>query len=104
MGEGAAEQTTRRARRKVSAKASAGSRNGSATIAACPASPTSSSGPDGAPRAVWSRFLDAFGALAPDEIERRFGMADRHIRDTGVTYRAPATAPTGPGRSAICRC
>src|SRR5947208_8824179 len=46
-------------------------------------------GPDGAPRAVWSRFFDAFGALAPDEIERRFAMADRHLREAGVTYRAP---------------
>src|SRR5512139_1324245 len=45
--------------------------------------------PDGAPRAVWSRFFDAFGALAPDEIERRFAMADRHLREAGVTYRAP---------------
>src|SRR5712672_691594 len=45
--------------------------------------------PDGAQRAVWSRFFDAFGALAPDEIERRFGMADRHLREAGVTYRAP---------------
>jgi uncharacterized circularly permuted ATP-grasp superfamily protein/uncharacterized alpha-E superfamily protein len=45
--------------------------------------------PDGSPRAVWSRFFDAFGALAPDEIERRFAMADRHLREAGVTYRAP---------------
>ncbi len=46
-------------------------------------------GPDGAPRGVWNRFFDAFGALAPDEIERRFGMADRHLHEAGVTYRAP---------------
>jgi uncharacterized circularly permuted ATP-grasp superfamily protein/uncharacterized alpha-E superfamily protein len=45
--------------------------------------------PDGSPRPVWSRFFDAFGALAPDEIERRFAMADRHLREAGVTYRAP---------------
>src|ERR1700682_3650452 len=45
--------------------------------------------PDGAPRAVWTRFFDAFAALSPGEIERRFGSADRHLREAGVTYRAP---------------
>ena len=45
--------------------------------------------PDGSPRAVWTRFFDAFGALAPDEIERRFATADRHLREAGVTYRPP---------------
>src|SRR5436305_8045757 len=44
---------------------------------------------DGTPREVWSRFFEAFGALAPDEVERRFAMADRHLREAGVTYRAP---------------
>jgi uncharacterized circularly permuted ATP-grasp superfamily protein/uncharacterized alpha-E superfamily protein len=44
---------------------------------------------DGAPRAVWSRFFDAFAALTPGEIEKRFGSADRHLREAGVTYRAP---------------
>src|SRR5215510_3515336 len=47
-------------------------------------------GPDGAPRAVWTRFFDAFATLAPPEIERRFASADRHLREAGVTYRAPA--------------
>ncbi len=46
-------------------------------------------GADGAPRPVWSRFFDAFAALAPDDIERRFASADRHLREAGVTYRAP---------------
>jgi len=45
--------------------------------------------PDGAPHAVWSRFFDAFAALSPAEIERRFASADRHLREAGVTYRAP---------------
>src|SRR5256885_9730324 len=45
--------------------------------------------PDGAPRAVWSRFFDAFATLTPAEIERRFGSADRHLREAGVSYRAP---------------
>src|ERR1700752_2317438 len=41
------------------------------------------------PRPVWTRFFDAFASLAPAEIERRFGAADRHLREAGVTYRAP---------------
>ena len=45
--------------------------------------------PDGAPRAAWSRFFDAFATLSPGEIERRFASADRHLREAGVTYRAP---------------
>src|SRR5271155_1673367 len=44
---------------------------------------------DGTPRAVWTRFFEAFGTLAPADIERRFGAADRHLREAGVTYRAP---------------
>src|ERR1700681_4720396 len=44
---------------------------------------------DGGPRAVWTRFFDAFAALTPGDIEKRFGSADRHLRDAGVTYRAP---------------
>src|SRR5207244_12572096 len=46
-------------------------------------------GADGAPRAVWSRFFDAFAAMTPADIERRFASADRHLREAGVTYRAP---------------
>ena len=46
-------------------------------------------GADGAPRAAWNRFLDAFSTLSPGEIERRFASADRHLREAGVTYRAP---------------
>ncbi|MBV9560725.1 MAG: circularly permuted type 2 ATP-grasp protein [Bradyrhizobium sp.] len=44
---------------------------------------------DGTPRGVWSRFFDAFANLAPSDIERRFAAADRHLREAGVTYRAP---------------
>src|SRR3979490_114015 len=44
---------------------------------------------DGTPRAVWTRFFDAFAALSPGDIERRFGAADRHLREAGVSYRAP---------------
>src|SRR5437870_9840197 len=46
-------------------------------------------GQDGAPPRVWTRFFDAFAALAPADIERRFASADRHLREAGVTYRAP---------------
>ncbi|MET3844846.1 circularly permuted type 2 ATP-grasp protein [Bradyrhizobium sp. OAE829] len=46
-------------------------------------------GPDGAPRPAWARFFDAFAALSPADIERRFASADRHLREAGVTYRAP---------------
>src|SRR5215831_629415 len=53
-------------------------------------------GPDGGPRAVWSRFFDAFGALPPDEVDRRFAMADRHLREAGVTYRAPGDGADRP--------
>ena len=45
-------------------------------------------GPDGRPRAHWLRFLDELTEMAPAEIESRFGSADRHIRDTGVSYRS----------------
>src|SRR5690348_1712298 len=44
---------------------------------------------DDGPRAVWTRFFDAFGSLSPADIERRFAAADRHLREAGVTYRAP---------------
>jgi uncharacterized circularly permuted ATP-grasp superfamily protein/uncharacterized alpha-E superfamily protein len=51
---------------------------------------------DGTPRAVWTRFFDAFATLTPGEIEKRFGSADRHLREAGVTYRAPGeTADRG---------
>src|SRR4051812_50220358 len=47
---------------------------------------------DGAPREVWTRFFEAFAALSRADIERRFGAADRHLREAGVTYRAPGEA------------
>src|SRR6202158_3709082 len=47
---------------------------------------------DGAPRAVWTGFFEAFAALTPGDIERRLGSADRHLREAGVTYRAPGEA------------
>src|SRR6202161_1732542 len=49
-------------------------------------------GEDGAPREVWTRFFEAFAELTPGDIERRFGSADRHLREAGVSYRAPGEA------------
>src|ERR1700748_554072 len=47
---------------------------------------------DGAPREVWTRFFEAFAALSPADIERRFGAADRHLREPGGPSRAPGEA------------
>ncbi len=44
-------------------------------------------GADGAPRPHWTRFFSAMARLEPSEIDRRFGAADRHIRDMGISYR-----------------
>ena len=44
---------------------------------------------NGAPRGVWTQFFNAFSEFAPKEIERRFAIADQHMRDAGVSYRAP---------------
>jgi uncharacterized circularly permuted ATP-grasp superfamily protein len=45
-------------------------------------------GEDGRPRAHWLRFLKSLTELDSEEIAKRFATADRHIRETGVTYRA----------------
>ena len=45
-------------------------------------------GADGRPRAHWLRFLDKLMEFPADDMSRRFARADRHIRDTGVSYRA----------------
>ena len=36
----------------------------------------------------WVRFLKALCGLDAEDIDRRFGTADRHIRNAGVSYRA----------------
>lgn len=38
-------------------------------------------------RPHWEPFLAEWSALSADELQRRFGLADRHVRDTGVSYR-----------------
>ncbi|WGD49774.1 circularly permuted type 2 ATP-grasp protein [Bradyrhizobium sp. CB1650] len=85
MGEGATEGTGETGRAPSQRRVAQWVRD----YSRLPGIPDEFLGPDGTPRAVWNRFFDAFGALAPDEIERRFAMADRHLREAGVTYRAP---------------
>ncbi|MCU4179181.1 circularly permuted type 2 ATP-grasp protein [Bosea sp. BH3] len=41
----------------------------------------------GAVRPHWEPFLAGWCALTPSELSQRFGLADRHVRDTGVSYR-----------------
>lgn len=38
-------------------------------------------------RPHWEPFLSEWCALTPAELSQRFGLADRHVRDTGVSYR-----------------
>ena len=42
---------------------------------------------NGEVRPHWEPFLSAWCALSPAELTQRFGLADRHVRDTGVSYR-----------------
>src|SRR5258705_11496490 len=53
-------------------------------------------GQDGAPRAVWSRFFDAFATLSPAEIERRFASAHPPPREGGVADRGPRATAAPP--------
>ncbi|MGL4542854.1 MAG: hypothetical protein ACRCUI_10125, partial [Polymorphobacter sp.] len=41
----------------------------------------------GQPRRYWLDFLGEFAEYQDDEFRRRFSLATRHIRDTGVSYR-----------------
>ena len=45
-------------------------------------------GADGKPRAAWLTFIARLVELGPGEMGRRFATSDRHIRDTGASYRA----------------
>ena len=38
-------------------------------------------------RTHWQPLLASLAALGPNEINRRFSAADRHLRDSGVFYR-----------------
>ena len=42
---------------------------------------------DGRPRPYWLNFLGDLAEFPEGELEDRFALATRHIRDTGVTYR-----------------
>lgn len=42
---------------------------------------------DGSVRPHWEPFLAEWCALSAEELNQRFGLADRHVRDTGVSYR-----------------
>ena len=37
-------------------------------------------------RPHWRPFVEALGGMGRDEVARRFGAADRHLRDSGVFY------------------
>lgn len=41
----------------------------------------------GAVRTHWRPFLDRLAGLGPEEINRRFAIADRYLRDSGVFHR-----------------
>jgi uncharacterized circularly permuted ATP-grasp superfamily protein/uncharacterized alpha-E superfamily protein len=44
-------------------------------------------GADGQVRPQWDPFLTEWCAFSPEELNQRFGLADRHVHDTGVSYR-----------------
>jgi uncharacterized circularly permuted ATP-grasp superfamily protein len=43
--------------------------------------------PDGTVRPHWEAVLGEWSSLSQDELGQRFGLADRHIHDAGVSYR-----------------
>ncbi|MCW6508484.1 circularly permuted type 2 ATP-grasp protein [Lichenifustis flavocetrariae] len=51
---------------------------------------------DGRIRPHWRRFFELFTALPSAELMRRVASADRHMRDTGVTYRTYGDADDRP--------
>ena len=53
---------------------------------------------DGKPRDYWLKFLGELAQSSGEEVEDRFALATRHIRDTGVSYRiyGEATERTWP--------
>jgi uncharacterized circularly permuted ATP-grasp superfamily protein/uncharacterized alpha-E superfamily protein len=44
--------------------------------------------PQGRPRPHWVPFLDRFTSYSASDLDRRFDLANRHMRETGVSYRA----------------
>jgi uncharacterized circularly permuted ATP-grasp superfamily protein/uncharacterized alpha-E superfamily protein len=58
-----------------------------AGYAALPGIPDEFIDGSGAPRPHWQNFLSALSRIDDDQIGRRFAVADRHIRDLGISYR-----------------
>lgn len=58
-----------------------------ADYAPLPGVPDELIGPDGRPRAHWSRLLDTLAGLGGRGVEDRFAAAARRIDDMGFTYR-----------------
>ncbi len=50
----------------------------------------------GRPRPHWLPFLRAFTSFGAGDLDRRFDLANRHMRDTGVSYRAYGDADVRP--------
>lgn len=46
--------------------------------------------PDGNIRPQWEGLLDEWTSFTPDELTRRVALADRHLNDSGVSYRIKA--------------
>ncbi|MCO4054390.1 MAG: circularly permuted type 2 ATP-grasp protein [Bosea sp.] len=47
-------------------------------------------GPDGAIRPHWEALLEEWTRYSPDELLRRIALAERHLADSGVSYRIRA--------------
>lgn len=52
-----------------------------------PGVPDEFMGADGRPRGAWPRFFARLGTLSEADVAARFASAERHIRDTGISYR-----------------
>lgn len=60
---------------------------------------------DGRVRPHWQRLIAGLGELPREELIRRFAVADRSLRDSGVFYRVydEDGAASGRGRWRPCR-
>ena len=38
------------------------------------------------PRSHWKHLMESLRAIGPEELERRWGRAERRIRENGITY------------------
>lgn len=77
---GAAGDTVRRTRSRTAAGLAAGYRP-------LPGIQDEMVDADGRIRPHWQRLVAALDGLGPEELARRFGVADRSLRDSGVFYR-----------------